>query len=82
MDKKVFWISLYGSSLAWLLLFIYEVITLTPSWALITFAMLVFSATNLYGYFKCSKDQKNKIKGFGKDIIKKGATAGLEAATK
>ena len=46
--------------------------------------MLVFSGINLYGYFKCSKDQQNKITKLGSKLAvkaaKKGAEIGLEAA--
>ncbi|MCQ2817321.1 MAG: DUF846 domain-containing protein [archaeon] len=85
-DKTVFWASLYINTFGWFILFIYEVITLTPSWALITLAMFVFSATNLYGYFRCSKDQKNKLaslsKGAVKTAIKKGGKMSQEMANK
>ena len=43
---------------------------------------LVFAMTNLYGYFKCSKEQQNKIKSFGGKLalnaLKKGAEQTLE----
>jgi hypothetical protein len=46
--------------------------------------MLVFGVTNLYGYFKCSKDQQGKLKNIGGKLavkgVKKGIKAGMENA--
>ena len=46
--------------------------------------MLVFGVTNLYGYFKCSKDQQGKLKNIGGKLavkgVKKGIKAGMEKA--
>lgn len=46
--------------------------------------MLIFAGTNLFGFFKCSKDQQNKIVKLGGkvaiNVAKKGAEKGLEVA--
>lgn len=59
-------------------------ITLTPTWSIIALTMLVFSGTNLYGYFKCSREQQNKVTKLGSRLavkaVKKGAEKGLESA--
>jgi hypothetical protein len=31
--------------------------------------MLVFAATNFYGYFKCSKEQQNNLMKFGAKAV-------------
>lgn len=68
------------STLGWIILFIYELITFSFSWALITFSMIIFCGTNLYGYFKCSKDQKSKMKGIAKKFISKNVSSAMNNA--
>ena len=40
--------------------------------------MLVFGVTNLYGYFKCSKDQQGKLKNIGGKLAVKGVKKGIK----
>jgi hypothetical protein len=40
----------------------------------------VFSGTNLYGYFKCSKDQQSNIMKFGAKAVMQVAEKGMGAA--
>ena len=81
-DVNVFWICLYFNAAGWLTLFVYEVITLTPTWSIIAFIMLVFAGMNLYGFFKCSKDQQRKFKTIGSkfavNAVKKGFKQHME----
>jgi hypothetical protein len=59
----------------WLGLLLWELIRLKIVWGLIAFILLVFAATNLYGYIKCSKDQQQ-------NLVKFGAKAALTVAKK
>ena len=83
-DKTVFWFCLYINALVWLIFFICELISFSLTWATIALIMLVFGVTNLYGYFKCSKDQQGKLKNIGGKLavkgVKKGIKAGMENA--
>ena len=78
VDVNVFWICLYVNAGGWLILFVYEVITLTPTWSIIAFIMLVFAGMNLYGYFKCSKDQQRKFKTIGSKFAVKAVKKGFK----
>lgn len=82
MDKSVFWISLYANVIAWLVLFIWEMIRLKFIWAIIAFICLVFAGTNFYGYFKCSKTQQDNIMKFGAKAVLKVASKGVDSDKK
>jgi hypothetical protein len=83
-DKIVFWFSLYGFNIIWLCLIIANLITLNPARTIIAIVIFVFASVNLYGYFKCSKEQQNKLKSYGGKLainaIKKGAKTTMEMA--
>ena len=82
-DKSVFWICLYFTPIIWFILIIFNIFQ--PARFIIGLICLIFSGTNLYGYFKCSRDQQSKLKNFGGKLavntIKKGAKKGLEIAS-
>ncbi len=79
-DKSVFWICLYLTPIVWFILIIFNIFQ--PARFIIGLICLIFTGTNLYGYFKCSKDQQGKLKSFGGKLavntIKKGAKKGVE----
>jgi hypothetical protein len=77
---------LYVNALGWLILVIVEIISLSLTWATVAVIMLVFGGSNLYGYFKCSKDQQGKLKNMSGKLaikgMKKGMKVGMENAQK
>ena len=68
-DKSVFWTSLYINGGGWAILFLFKLITLSVTNAIIAFTMLVFAGVNLYGFFKCSKEQQNKLSKLGTKVV-------------
>jgi hypothetical protein len=42
--------------------------------------MLIFAATNLYGFIKCSKEQQSNILKFGAKTVLKAAEKGADVA--
>lgn len=69
-DQRTFWTSLYLNTGFWLLLFIWEFIRFKFVWCTVCLIVLIFSLTNLYGFFKCSKIQQNNAKNLTFDIAK------------
>ena len=71
---------MYLTPIVWFILIIFNIFQ--PARFIIGLICLIFTGTNLYGYFKCSKDQQGKLKSFGGKLaintIKKGAKKGLE----
>jgi len=61
-DSKLFWTVLYVTPMIWMVLLIVGLLKLNISWALIVVCALVLNGANVYGYWNCSKDQKQKVK--------------------
>ena len=76
-DKSVFWTSLYVNAGGWAILFLFKLITLSITNAIIAFTMLIFAGINLYGFFKCSKDQQGKLNKLGTKAVSNLAREGI-----
>jgi hypothetical protein len=68
-DKSVFWTSLYVNGFGWAILFLFKLITLSITNAIIAFTMLIFAGINLYGFYKCSKEQQGKLNKLGTKAV-------------
>lgn len=77
-DKSVFWTSVYTNAVGWAILFFFKLITLSVSNAIIAFTMLIFAGINLYGFFRCSKDQQKKINKYGNKLAAEAAKKGMQ----
>ena len=60
VDRKTFWISLYGFAALWVILFVWESIAFNFTWAFLCLISMVISGINVVGFFKCSKIQQKK----------------------
>ena len=58
IDRNTFWISLYGFTGAWLVLFIWECVKFNFVWGALCLISLAISGINTYGFFRCSKLQQ------------------------
>ena len=76
-DKSVFWTSLYVNGFGWAILFLFKLITLSITNAIIAFTMLIFAGINLYGFYKCSKDQQGKLNKLGTKVVSNLAREGI-----
>jgi len=70
-DRATFWLSLYGFTGAWIVLFIWECIWFNFMWASLCLISLAISGTNTYGFLRCSKMQQRIIINFVKKKVKK-----------
>ena len=81
-DKAVFWSGLVGNVALWIL---YTFLTLLrPSdweYLLICAIALVMGCSNLYGYFRCSKEARNMVREYAQQAIAGAATTSIAAAT-
>jgi hypothetical protein len=71
-DSSVFWTILYATPLVWMALFIIGLLKFNLGWLIIVVMALALSFANVYGYYKCSKDQKAKFQ----QMMAQGAQAG------
>lgn len=62
LDTRIFWLVLYATPAIWGLLFFFGVIKFEWNWLIIDAVALTLSGANVYGYYRCSSEQKVKLK--------------------
>lgn len=60
-DKNVFWTFLYIAPIVWMALLIWCIIQFKWSWLLVNCLAVSLASANVYGYYKCSSDQKEQF---------------------
>lgn len=75
-DNGVFWGVTYGTPFIWSALFLVGLLKLELGWLMVVAIALVLSCSNVYGYWKCSTDQKVKFE----QMIAQGAQMGVSSA--
>jgi hypothetical protein len=74
-DRSVFWTVLYATPVVWSALLILGILKLSVSWLLIVIMALTLSCANVYGYYKCSTDQKARFQQMMQQGAQQGAMA-------
>lgn len=77
-DQSVFWTVLYVTPLVWLVLFLWGLLKFQLGWLLTVCMGGSLSVANVYGYYKCSSDQKAKFT----QMMQQGAQQGALAAVR
>lgn len=75
-DRSVFWTTLYAAPLVWGFFLIAALISFQFKWLLIVGIALALSSANVYGYYKCSGEQKARFQ----QMMQAGAQQGAMAA--
>ena len=70
-DTFIFWCCLYISNAFWIFCSFWEFIRFKFISFSVSFVLLIFNTSNLYGYLKCSKIQREKIESFKNKLIGK-----------
>jgi hypothetical protein len=71
-DQSVFWTVLYVTPLIWSVLFLWGLLKFQLGWLLTVCMGGSLSVANVYGYYKCSSDQKAKFT----QMIQQGSPSG------
>jgi Eukaryotic protein of unknown function (DUF846) len=74
-DSNVFWGVLYVTPLVWGALLVIGLLKFELGWLIIVFMALGLNSANVYGYYKCSKDQAAKFQ----QMMQQGAQTGAMA---
>jgi Eukaryotic protein of unknown function (DUF846) len=74
-DRNVFWAVLYGTPAIWSVLFIVGLLNLKLNWLMIVIMALTLSCANVYGYYKCSSEQKTRTQQMMQQYAQQGAIA-------
>lgn len=80
-DNSVFWTVLYVTPLIWTGLMIIGILKFNLGWLIIVFMALALSGANVYGYYKCSSDQKEQFQQMMNQGAQAGAMSMLRAQT-
>uniref|UniRef100_A0A061S1A6 Golgi apparatus membrane protein TVP23 n=1 Tax=Tetraselmis sp. GSL018 TaxID=582737 RepID=A0A061S1A6_9CHLO len=71
-DKGVFWLAVYAAPMVWALMVVLAIFRFTLDYLLIAVIGFILSGTNLYGYYKCSKEQKRKMESYAQGMMSQG----------
>lgn len=74
-DSKFFWAILYLTPVLWMLCFVSAILWFRFQCFVTLSCALVLSASNVYGYYQCSKDQKQQMQ----EWMNTGAEMGVRA---
>lgn len=72
VDSTIFWTVLYTTPIVWGSLFMLGVLKLQLGWLLVVSMALSLSLANVYGYYKCSTDQKAKFQQMTAEYAQRG----------
>lgn len=74
-DRSVFWTVLYLTPAVWTAFLLLGILSFDLSWLLIVCFALSLSLANVYGYYKCSKEQAEQIQRMMQQGAQQGAVA-------
>ena len=74
-DANIFWTVLYATPLLWAGFLFFGLIKFEFGWLIIVLLAMGLSCANVYGYYKCSKDQKAKFQLMMQQGAQQGAFA-------
>lgn len=74
-DRTVFWTVLYTTPVIWTALFLLGLLKFAVNWLLIVVIALSLSMANVYGYYKCSKEQAGQFQQMMQAGAQQGAMA-------
>ena len=61
IDGIFFWYGQIFATVFWILMTFVKILTLSPFWVILSSASLSLTGINLYAYYMCRKDYKNKL---------------------
>mmetsp|Transcript_2262 Transcript_2262/g.2735 ORF Transcript_2262/g.2735 Transcript_2262/m.2735 type:complete len:265 (+) Transcript_2262:128-922(+) len=75
-DQTWFWTTLYVTPGIWIVFFVFGLLRLNFGWLITVSFGVALNCANVYGYWKCSKDQKAKFQ----QMVQRGAEMGAASA--
>lgn len=79
-DSNIFWTVLYLTPVLWACLLVIGVLKFELGWLIIVFMALGLNCANVYGYYKCSNDQKAKFQQMMQQGAQQGAMAMMRSS--
>jgi len=66
-EVLIFWGALFASPVIWAVLAIVNVFKFSVTWLIIVIIALILCFANIYGFFKCARDSKSKLKAYAQE---------------
>jgi len=66
-EVLIFWGALFVTPVIWGLLAIVNIFKFSVTWLIIVVIALILSFANIYGFFKCARDSKNRLKAYAQE---------------
>lgn len=79
-DKFWFWLPLVITPALWLLFGVMELIGFKLHWVLLCVMAMGLSVTNLWGYFKCSREAKKMLAEYAQSATQHAIQSSIQAA--
>ena len=79
VDSTVFWTVLYLTPVIWGILLLFGLLRLQVGWMLVVVMALSLSLANVYGYYKCSSDQKAKFQQMTAEYAQRGVMTAVRS---
>lgn len=79
VDSTIFWTVLYVTPVIWSVLLFWATIKFNLRWLLIVGTALSLSLANVYGYYKCSSDQKAKFEQMTQEYTQRGVMTAMRS---
>ena len=76
VDSRVFWLSVFAAPILWLVACLHALLTLQVDWLILCGFAFVLTATNTYGYYKCSAAARARIQSTLADTALRAAVGG------
>lgn len=74
-DRSVFWTVLYATPLAWAVMMFFALLKFQFHWLLIDGMAVAMAGANVYGYYRCSREQKDRFQQMMTTGAQQGAMA-------
>jgi Eukaryotic protein of unknown function (DUF846) len=74
-DRSVFWTVLYATPVAWGVMMFFALLKFQFHWLLIDGMALAMGGANVYGYYRCSREQKDRFQQMMTSTAQQGAMA-------
>jgi len=66
-EVLIFWGALFANPVIWAILAIVNVFKFSVTWLIIVIIALILCFANIYGFFKCARESKSKLKSYAQE---------------
>jgi len=79
-DYRIFWYSMYLNMVLWAILGFLDLLSWKFDWLLLVGVALALTGSNIYGYWQCSKDARQRFEGAVQGVVTQSAISALSSS--